>query len=408
MAQNKLSDFSHRGKNGYLDKIYDRLDELPILVTEKELLELINYDSHRSLNKEFKFKIKQIPFSRALIRKLYLALHINPEDFLLDQTDESEFFKQFKNYSAKDFERLKSTYFTHEHWRTIKSFRPFSNPDPFIDFFSFPHDQKTNQYFLDTYTSIAQNFRQAEKSIKVYEILFKGNNDDPGNMSVYAEGQKIIFQAILETLKRHKEANNKEFRYIRTFSLSWSQYTFPKNSKEDLPVAFAAEASRESFEHIIECITNYSDYCEFYVTPISMFRHHALIDQKKLLTEDYLMLADGSIIPDWLFIFDTSNDQSKASLFREAVLKSFRIPASKKYDLKKKNLISIIDAAIKFINDQLNEKPNIDKLIEMDLGGQSQTLKRLLNKEEDFFEALERQLQSLSAKKALVDTKLAK
>ncbi len=165
-----------RTENPFLKYLYQHLKDKDIKASQ--LLKQIN-QSDGTLFAQGLFpenEENQKPFPRAVIRKLYLACHIDPARFLLDETVEKSWFDKHPDED-------KDSYFTREYWETIKPHKPFIS---LLDFkFYETHDKIKNEDLRKAYKKIAPIFEGAKQSIEVFELLFKGDNANPGYFIAY-------------------------------------------------------------------------------------------------------------------------------------------------------------------------------------------------------------------------------
>lgn len=285
-------------KNEYLKKLdkylvkhkIDDLEDLAKDMSMKDSSSLFEQSHYGFATRGTEY---QQPFSLAIIRKLYLALGINPEEFLVKDKE-------------KDYEHVKNL-FTSQYWDRVKSRMPDTNHLNRV--YPIPPEVENNTKLLEAYQKVASKYEKAKKRIISIELLMKGKLSDPNSLSAYQTAQSEIYGAIEAALLKNKNEKNTEFKYSRIFSLYPSEKYFPKASAINKKTAFVIEASEQALAHMMWCLNNYPDNCEFFITRTSYLRHNCLIDNDWLLNEDYIILASGFVVPHCLFLDDLSQNK---------------------------------------------------------------------------------------------------
>lgn len=407
--ENNNTEFPYEGINDYLDKIYTKIEayESDFCFDDFEYLtRRIVHDERKEgdkkrLIRDMGFQIgdginkceQTIPFKRALIRNLYLGLHINPGEFLLDENIEKEFLKKTVGKGGGKREE-DHVYFTHDYWNRSKE---FYIPNPLIQVKTIPlasHTETEND-LTDFYEKIASRYKNASDSIIAHEVLFKGNNNNPQKYKTYRHAQNQIFEAIDKAINNFKDERsknqntslqnnpsnqitapvknkqqNRTFSYQRVFYLSPSESIHKKNinTSSEMFKIMMIEASFETLQHIKNCFDNHSspadkDICTFYVAPFSGLRAHTLIDDKILLSEDYKKHADY-IKPHLIFI---DNVQVKSDL--QKMKKAFDLELEQKEEkkihlLRKRDFPRYIRQAEKYLEGRIEEYENALDIID--------------------------------------------
>ncbi len=235
---------------------------------------------------------------------IYLATGINPKKLLLDKIDED---RLLEGVSDSQKNKLFTSKFVDE-------ISKFHSKDVNLKVINLPLNTDTSKYNEHYLEDIEKHYEGAKKSISVVETLFKGNNKNPvGNLTGYKEAHKELFEIIENKLDGIKqkyshlslEDRKKKFKYTRILCLSQSNSLHKKDKRHEKESAFLLEVSAEVLLHLNNCLKEYGDYCHFYISPFSRFRHQCLIDDDILLTEDYIKI-DDCIVPDEIFVDDLS------------------------------------------------------------------------------------------------------
>lgn len=399
---NHDKEFPFRGVNEYLDKVYSKIDrykkEHPFSFADLAyVVGHSNYKTEKSENRrrlirnlgfqvgDGKTPCKQDTcFTRSLIKNLYMGLHINPEDFLLDCDTETIFLDKpvKKGKKPGNGEREGNhIYFTRDYWNKSKK---FYIPNPLIQVKPIPlvSHTETETDLTDFYEEIAQYYEEASSSIVAHEVLFKGNNNNPEKYKTYRHAQNQLFEAIDRAINNFKNERDKDqgesleseppktvksislnrtFSYQRVFYLSPSESIHAKNihTSSEMFKIMMIEASFETLQHIKKCFDRHSggkdkDMCKFYVAPFSGMRAHTLIDDKILLSEDYKKHADY-IKPHLIFI---DNVQVKSDL--QKMKDVFDLELKQKEDkkihlLRKRDFPKYIRQAEKYLKSRIEE-----------------------------------------------------
>lgn len=393
---NHDKEFPYEGVNNYLDKIYAKInsyegdfcfDDFEYL-TRRIVHNARTEGDKKRLIRDMGFQIgdginkceQTIPFRRALIRNLYLGLHINPGEFLLDKKTEKKFLKRKVGKGGGKREE-DHVYFTHDYWNKSKE---FYIPNPLIQVKPIPlvSHTETETDLTDFYEEIAQYYEEASNSIVAHEVLFKGNNNNPEKYKTYRHAQNQLFEAIdiaINNFKGERDKDqddsleneptkavkskslNRTFSYQRVFYLSPSESIHAKNihTSSEMFKIMMIEASFETLQHIKKCFDRHSegkdkDMCKFYVAPFSGMRAHTLIDDKILLSEDYKKHADY-IKPHLIFI---DNVQVKSDL--QKMKDVFDLELKQKEDkkihlLRKRDFPKYIRQAEKYLKSRIEE-----------------------------------------------------
>ncbi|MCB0628548.1 MAG: hypothetical protein R2824_02345 [Saprospiraceae bacterium] len=399
MAKKDNGEFPYRGVNKYLDKVYAKIDALKgglsyldfEYLTRTRVNEKPTIGDKRRFIREMGFEIgdgdkpcvQTTPFKRSIIKNLYLALHIDPGEFLIDEEFEKAFLKLpvgIKNGMRREDDK----YFTREFWDIAKVSYAQS---PLIQVKSIPLQAHTEEEtdLTQFYKEITPYYRKAHRSITAHEVLFKGNNNNPSEYRTYRYAQNQIFEAIdqaVENCKQLRSAgqdkplevdtadeealpdNKKQrgtFTYQRVFYLSASESIHAKNIQDpgEMFKIMMIEASFETLKHIKDCLEKNGahideEICKFYVAPFSGLRAHTLIDDKWLISEDYKKHADY-IKPHILFIEDVEV-KSDLQKMKELFDLELQQKADKKiYPLRKKDFPRYIRLAVDYLKERIDE-----------------------------------------------------
>jgi len=107
-----------------------------------------------------------------------------------------------------------------------------------------------------------------------------------------------------------------------------------------MKTALMAETSPESLVHIMRCLEHYPNFCEFYVTGASVFRHHVLIDLTHYLTEDYIYTRENNtILPDCLYVDDIDQNPKIRAFAKAFEAYIDQLPLNHKHRLTKEEKI---------------------------------------------------------------------
>lgn len=392
----------HYKENSFFKYVQEKMDQLKM--DDQTFLRLMGYDKE-SMSKEFvggfvRRGNTQPVFKRQVIRKLYQVCHINPEDFLLDEEIEKEWLSK----NAKT-ERSQKSYFTHDYWNLLKAFIPSKNP--LLDLIPIspinPEVKATNDELTNLYQKLAdERFRTAENKIIVHELLFKGNNNNPGSNSTYREAQALIFSAIDEVLAKHKREKT-TFTYIRVLYLSPSESIHLKTEKKDNIVKnMLIEAGIETLKHINDCYEHYPKFSSFYVAPCSQFRSHCLIDDKIFLSEDYLK-QHNYILPYLLYI-----DDIKVESELKKLKKHFDLELTEKkestHPLNKGDIPFYLNQAVLYLDKEVKYRESVLDIAEsiLEKNATNEIAAQLKVKEDAILEILKKQRENLTAKKVVL------
>ena len=332
---------------------------------------------------------------KKMVGLLYLCTGADLKHFQLNKKLEDELLKDI------DPSEL-GQYFTSKFAKKISKYHS-SKKDKSVKVINLPLDTDTDNY-AESYTKkILKYYINAKQSIQVVETLFKGNNKNPvNNLKGYRLAHRKIFKAIQDKLKALKNENShlsrkersKLFRYKRVLCLSPSESIHSKKSTEDQIKALYIESSPEVLYHMKKCLRDYPEFCEFYVSPFTRFRHQCLIDNDILLTEDYIKNLD-SIVPDEIFIDNLKSSNQKElkkmkRIFDKQFLKKDMIPIDNSI-LKPK----ILEDLKQEINERIKGQRMLFKIFLNQLFEPYIGAKRMLNKED--------QLMVKRARKSLFD-----
>ncbi|PPK83933.1 hypothetical protein CLV84_4306 [Neolewinella xylanilytica] len=247
----------------------DRLAEL-IGMTPKSL-----FDRRTGLGKE---QLDE-PIHRRTFFALYTVLKVRPEEFLLGEKQEKEWLTTTKEDPSK--------FFTLTYWKNIKAAWPNKSIWEKLYVIA-PGDLGKGSVFDAAYKEVAVYFMKATKHIHATELTFKGDNEVPGHFKDYETAQKKIYEAIYNFLGSKPPIGTERAPYERIYYLSPSNRLFHKNDELSIYMAFVAEASLSSLEHILHCLDNYPDLCSFsLIAAGAPYRQHVNIDNEYLLIEDY-------------------------------------------------------------------------------------------------------------------------
>lgn len=342
------------GKNRRIMELSDLLDLIPI--SDRSFREVNGFKKDKLNNKEY-----QRVFTRTFIRALYLACQINPAEFLIDEKEETAWLNKFN--------KSRDLYFTHEYWNDLKGHFTASNSlKDYIRIKS--HDADSNPELKSVYKErLTPYFLNAEHTIKVYEVLFKGAFKRPNEHDAYAKAQYHVLKAIQKWLDDKKEDSEKikkenkilkaegkaekellKYEYVRTLACSQSIFLFSKDGDEKRRKALVLEASRQTLKHLKYCMDNHPSHCKFYVTKTKHLRNQVLIDDIYTLTEDYTTTYNDVVVPDGIFINDVS-PTSKTHSFKKSLVRTFE---GKRFT--KKHLLDDLIEGYFFVERQAKEK----------------------------------------------------
>jgi hypothetical protein len=239
------------------------------------------------------------------IHTLYAICTINPEDFLLEPTEEEKWIKKHKPTKER-----KEKLFTREYWQKLQPFLPAKNPNIEVKIIPTVSPNTQGDKLKEFYEDLVNNYYlKARSGFEIHEVLLKGNNQNPGNFLTYRNAQQKIFEAIDKVLEDPETSES--FHYKRVFFLSPSDSIHPSPSNKTEKIRrFLLESSLETLIHINSAFNATKGLIEFYIAPFMTFRAHALIDNT-LITEDYKRIIfeeESYIIPHILFIDDVSID----------------------------------------------------------------------------------------------------
>ena len=302
---------------------------------------------------------KQAVFKLNFVSRLFMGCGIHPTTFLRKRDQEGTWFdlKQSEiNKKNREIEKSnlkkkkkkkklpdinKDRFFTNDYWDRLKGH--FVAANSIIKYIRIEsHDADSNSDLEYVYKNIlVPYFTDAERSIKVYEVLFKGNNREPNSHKAYPKAQKHVLTAIENWLDNKKEENKERaaegqepvpYEYIRTIACTRSTFLFRKDGEYNLKQAMVLESSTTLLEHLKYCLEKHKDHCKFYVASTSRLRNHAIIDDKYSLTEDYVV-QNNIVVPDGIFINDIT-ENSKTFPFKMSLEKqAFRGERFRKKDL---------------------------------------------------------------------------
>lgn len=340
-------------KNKYREDLEKEMTEKGI--SKEELLNLTNYETDSLFNKGFREDGRATePFKRTVIRKLYMAMHIDCEKYLLPKEEETQWLRK---YCKTQKER--NTYFTHDYWNKIKQYQP--KPDSILKIHRIEsQDFNKNRDLDETYEVLTKRFTQAKQQIQVHDVLSKGNNKNPGGFKAYLNPQNKVFKAIEDTLESMEQKGNKDFRYTRIFHLSKSEKVFSKiESDRKLIRAFLGETSEISLIHVLKCMDQYPKNCQFYISLESELRSKAIIDDEVLITEDYFV-KDKKTVPQFITIYNTQRE-SKANFFldKASLNETFQFLVK----LDKEQLYDGLSQTIKYLDGQIKKRQEAIKVL---------------------------------------------
>lgn len=328
------------------------------------------------------------PLTRKLAQNLHTTYNLDLEKLLLPIEKEKAWFGKNK--------QKKERYFTHDHWNSIKAHK---HPDSWIEFFPFnTYDQHTNNKLIEAYKKISKYFEDSEVLINVHELLFKGDNRNPGQSTAYKEAQKEVLKAIEQALYINcnpKNGANKNFHYTRIFSLSRSRELYSKDNPSRLQRAFVGEVSYESLDHILRCMNNYPDNCSFYISPASQYRHHALVDDK-LLTEDYVNRI-SVILPASLIVHNV-RENTKAHTLKKLLQDQLRWWDKDIQKIENGDIEDQIKEAQIYIENQIKKRKKTIEVLRSINNSKSREITELISREKTTYNSLNKQLKSLQEK----------
>lgn len=317
-----VNSYAYRGKNKHLDLLYDYLDthEIPL----KTILEVLGYSTERSLIDAGGFKRyrpgdknkeQDEPLKRQFVKELYLAIHIDPSLFLINEKAEREFLK--KPIGKKNGERSPdNVYFTRKFWSFSKRFKQDQQIRKVLDLSEFYEKvQKESEKISRDYLNITNPLITSGISeLSVVEFLGKGTLEAPGqHLASYHKAHRDLFRKI-EKILRNKE----RFKYRRVLC-----FEFTKKSTGTQIAEAILNLSFYSFVHIYYCLQIF-DRWRVTVSVASVIRpvNVAIIKYTNkptvLFSEYYKYRGENKgkiLVPDVMFVNECNCNRGKDELY---------------------------------------------------------------------------------------------
>jgi len=298
---------------------------------------------------------KQTPFKINQVKKFCFGCNISPKMFLVDPEIENKCRDAYSKDNKKGFDDV---YFTRNHWNKMNEHYEQKDLNPGIWVKNIPPLPKENNSLVDIYIKLADEIENLKESLIVHELLFKGNNETPGELISYKSAQEKVFDAIQLLLESKKNAGI-DFKYKRYFHLSPEEHLHKKSENSDKYQALLIEASLACFIHMVRCLKLFPDLCEFYIAPVSRFRSHSFLDNDYLLTEDYIKYGN-TILPTAIF-YDKITHIEGLKKFKERIM--LDNTTSHLLSVKLEDLETHIPLTTEYLSKRVQQKIEASKLI---------------------------------------------